>query len=595
MTLVAKKCFILFFLPLLSLASVQTLEQLEKAKQDLSRKEELYKNRRFLYQKGLRFSPAQAESTLLYGEWLIKQNGDTGRVAGTLLKGVAYYRAGNFDSSEACLEKVIAKTAHDPRFTREYINARNHLALLYLRTQHLSRARSLFAELLARAEEQGRREDIVKNTINLGLVYRSMGQPQKAINYFEKAVALDAGNDFVTANAYMNIGSLYSMMGEYKISNTYLKKALEIGSAGIPFSIAALNNMAANYKKINMPDSMAYFYQLSVSRAIPKNLSHQIILPLRELANHASAQGHYNKAESLFKQALTYAQKASIPREILNTHIETARFYLDWKKYDSSLKQSRHALELARRQNALLFLRDTYKTMAEAYDGLGDLRQAHLYLQRYTSLKESTDNVAGRRMRIDIRAGYDIDKEKERVRQAEKERQRTNIQLLFLAVFFAVLLLWSLRLYLRYRAKTREKAELESSMEQQQDVIRKLQEKIAAHNRREEKEGGYNNYILLKNNQKIDFCDLIYIKVDGHYLDYYTTLQEQPFIERQALKQLIPQLPRVLFIQIHRSYIVNISYIKSFSSRYLILKNGKEIKISRTFKPRLKEVFYSDN
>ncbi len=591
----ARKWLILFCFPLFSMASMQTVEQLEKIKTDIGRKEQLYKTRGYIYRKALRFPPAQADSTLFYAQMLLRQGNDTSRISGVLIKGIAHYRAGRFDSSAACLERVMTETANNAHFLPEYMNAKSHLALLYLRTQHLSRARTLFEELLRLAERKGLKEEAVKTNVNLGLVYRHMGQPRKAIGYFQRAIVLDSTNVFTTANAYMNIGALYAMMEEYGTADGYFRKALRNQVSGTPFSIAILNNLADNFKKRNLPDSMAYYYRLALSGALPQKLNHQIIRPLRELALYESERGRYQKAEKLFRQAQAHARDAHIPAEILNTYIETARFYLKWKKYEQSLQQGRHALEFARRQKTRLFLRDTYKTMAEAYDGLGDLQQAHLYLQRYTRLKDSTDTVARQRMRLDIRAGFDVEKEQERVRKAERENRKTHTKFLLLAVFFTLLLLLSIWLYLRYRKKTREKARLETSVERQQEVIRKLQEKIVAYNRVEERDGNYKNYILLKNNQKIDFCDLIYIKVDGHYLDYHTTLQEQPFIERQALKQIIPLLPRVLFIQIHRSYIVNISFIKSFSSRYLTLKNGREIKISRTYKPRLKEVLYSDN
>ncbi len=589
---ILKKWLLLLWLPLFSLTTAQTVEHLEKIKNELSRQERSYKNRKRIYNMALRFPPARADSTLFYGDVLIRQNNDTSRISGTLLKGIAYYRSGRFDSSRIFLKQVIKQSANKRFFLQDYMSAKSHLALLYLRTQKLSRAKTLFEELLRTAEKEGLKRNIISSSQNLGMIYRHLGQPRKAIDYFQKAIALDSNAVFTVANAYMSIADIYSTMEDYTMADSYYRKARKKQPPSPSFSVALFNNMAGNFKKMNRADSMVHYYNLALSTATPARQNHQIIRPLRELAIYESEQGNFNKAEELFQKALSVAQKITFPREALNTYIETARFYRQWGKYEQSLRQARQALKLAQDRKIRFLLRDTYKIMAGDYEALGKLEQAHASLLRHTALTDSIDNRARERIKMDIRAGYDLEKERERLKQTQRENRA---QLLILTVIFALLLSAGTGLYLSYRKKIEEKAELETSVKQQQERIKKLQLKIEDYNRRMEKESGHKAYILLKNNQKIEYADLIYIKVDGHYLDYYTTLQEQPFIERQALKNIISQLPPVLFIQIHRSYIVNISFIKSFSSHYLTLKSGREIKISRTYKPRLKEILYSDN
>lgn len=58
------------------------------------------------------------------------------------------------------------------------------------------------------------------------------------------------------------------------------------------------------------------------------------------------------------------------------------------------------------------------------------------------------------------------------------------------------------------------------------------------------------------------------------------------------LKDLLQRINSNLFIQIHRSYVVNLTYVKSFTSQFVILLDNKEIPLSRTYKKEFKIRFY---
>jgi DNA-binding LytR/AlgR family response regulator len=85
--------------------------------------------------------------------------------------------------------------------------------------------------------------------------------------------------------------------------------------------------------------------------------------------------------------------------------------------------------------------------------------------------------------------------------------------------------------------------------------------------------------------------DILYIASDGHYLDIYTSNKLKAEIDRNTIKEIKTQLPEHLFVQIHRKYLVNMLYIKSFNSQVVKLQNGTELKVSRTYKNNIKELF----
>jgi len=84
---------------------------------------------------------------------------------------------------------------------------------------------------------------------------------------------------------------------------------------------------------------------------------------------------------------------------------------------------------------------------------------------------------------------------------------------------------------------------------------------------------------------KVPFKDISHINANSVYVDIYTT--KEILIHRITLIELLKTLPPN-FIQVHRSYIVNIDYIKSYNSSFLSLEIGK-IPIGRAFKNQFQQ------
>ncbi|MCW8831706.1 MAG: LytTR family DNA-binding domain-containing protein [Colwellia sp.] len=101
--------------------------------------------------------------------------------------------------------------------------------------------------------------------------------------------------------------------------------------------------------------------------------------------------------------------------------------------------------------------------------------------------------------------------------------------------------------------------------------------------------------------------DIIWIDAAGDYMCVHTcnaahngmdNPQENTHILRKTMKQLEEHLDPKLFIRNHRSTIVNKEYIQKFCSQvngeyFLVLKNGKELKVSRSYKEKVKQAINS--
>jgi len=81
---------------------------------------------------------------------------------------------------------------------------------------------------------------------------------------------------------------------------------------------------------------------------------------------------------------------------------------------------------------------------------------------------------------------------------------------------------------------------------------------------------------------KINFSDIEYIEGLSEYVKIHT--HEKTYVPLAALKELVSQLPEDRFIRIHKSYIISIGCISSYTSQSVILTSGKNLPIGRSYK-----------
>ncbi|MBD0831748.1 LytR/AlgR family response regulator transcription factor [Aestuariibaculum sediminum] len=90
---------------------------------------------------------------------------------------------------------------------------------------------------------------------------------------------------------------------------------------------------------------------------------------------------------------------------------------------------------------------------------------------------------------------------------------------------------------------------------------------------------------------KIDFEDITYIESYSDYLKIHLT--NNTYITRETISAIEAKLPTDRFLRIHRSYIISLKHITSFTNEEIIIKN-KSLSISRSYKKdvlRLLETF----
>ncbi|KAA3650187.1 MAG: DNA-binding response regulator [Bacteroidetes bacterium] len=87
-------------------------------------------------------------------------------------------------------------------------------------------------------------------------------------------------------------------------------------------------------------------------------------------------------------------------------------------------------------------------------------------------------------------------------------------------------------------------------------------------------------------NVRLNVNAILYIQADGIYSNIVTT--DRKYLVRTSITAALADLPKEYFIQVHRSYIVNIKFVSSYK-RNIIFINEIQIPLSRSFKTTFRE------
>ncbi len=93
-----------------------------------------------------------------------------------------------------------------------------------------------------------------------------------------------------------------------------------------------------------------------------------------------------------------------------------------------------------------------------------------------------------------------------------------------------------------------------------------------------------NDFIFVRSDRKmvkINFSEINYIESLSDYIKFH--LKDKIIITRETISNIEAKLPQKEFIRIHRSYIVSISKINSFTNEFIEI-HKKALPISRSYK-----------
>lgn len=93
-----------------------------------------------------------------------------------------------------------------------------------------------------------------------------------------------------------------------------------------------------------------------------------------------------------------------------------------------------------------------------------------------------------------------------------------------------------------------------------------------------------NDFVFVRSDRKmlkVDFDSILYIESLSDYIKIH--LQNETIVTRETISTIEAKLPKHRFLRIHRSYIICVSKIQSFTNEYVTI-NSITLSISRSYK-----------
>ncbi|HEX9902052.1 MAG TPA: tetratricopeptide repeat-containing diguanylate cyclase [Acidobacteriota bacterium] len=304
---------------------------------------------------------------------------------------------------------------------------------------------------LSQAERAGAAGQTALALHLLGAIHLKLNRMPEALDYFYRAldIAVQENNKSQACLSLNEIGHVLSIQKNFREALTFQQKALEAArQTNNPDHIAnVLYDFGFTYLEMNRPEEALPLLRESVERDKTSDRTREIVAAISRLASADMEKKNHRHALRLFMDYLPLAEKAKLHQEML----------------------------------------DIYLKLADIYMRLGGPEISIGYLQKAYVLRDIMHEEEMVRLTREIQARYETDKRqkendilKRELRIKALDISQKGLQISFLLALSALVLLFVLILYNRYRFRLKAHQELEQANRQ----IQEKQVQLTGANRR---------------------------------------------------------------------------------------------------------------
>ena len=498
-------------------------------------------------------------------------NSDRAIFEGFFARGLSKYRSGRFDAAVLDYDSALRFSSKNTKeFYRSHTRTLRNQGIVLTRLSRYEEAKESFFTLIELAEQSGDEGGKAYAYNQLGVVAKYENRWEEAIDYYVKALtvadSLEIGR--LQYSLLTNLGIAQNALGMDKEAMKYQRMALRVASKlnDRTFIMRAKNNLAIEYRNQGTYDSAMMLFRENLLAERALNLKGEEPKTLQNIGNTYLLMKRYDSSISYLKNAHRQSLKTpDAQRQAQSVRLLGTAFF-ETSALDSALLCYDSALNIIVRKRLYSDLQQTYKKLAEVYEAMGDFKNANKFLKHETSLKDSLYSLEGLKTLNEILTKYEVSEKEEEIDKLSFYRK-----LLTPVGIGSIVLLISLLIVL-----TKWKRSKVMLMSENQELSKEI-------------EKSKTEILELKSRAIISVDEIVSIKADGHYLEFYLTSKSNPEIDRNRIKEVIEVLPSK-FVQIHRSYIVNIEHVKVKYADKVLLKDGQELPVSRTYKAALNKV-----
>lgn len=289
------------------------------------------------------------------GKAIALRLGDSSRVVkcGRNL-GIILNRLERFEAASGELLKVLP-IAKRLGLKEEYKSILNNLGLSYTFQANYDEALKFHFENLQLLEKGREMEGLVDTYNNIGLIYFKLKNPIQALDYYQKALAL---NDQIPVREierlFINIGLCYNLMGDFAKAEEFFLDAMESCGGGCTPDVLLEGNFG--------------------------------------LAQSSFFLKKYDVAKGLYEESLRLSRDNNNKRFEAENLLQLSRIDVLFKNYESAIHSLLQCKSLAINENYSEILIEVYKELSKVYNQTGDFQRASGFQNEYIHLKDSIYN-----------------------------------------------------------------------------------------------------------------------------------------------------------------------------------------------------------
>ncbi|CAH3162003.1 unnamed protein product [Pocillopora meandrina] len=233
---------------------------------------------------------------------------------------------------------------------------------------------------------------------NLGTVFESLGQYDKAEEYLQKALVIktEIGDRKGEATNYGNLGTVFKSLGQYDKAEEYLQKALvittEIGDRGGEAS--CYGNLGTVFESLGQYDKAEEYLQKAL--VIKTEIGDK-----REATNYGNlgtvflSVGQYDKAEEYLQKALVIQTEIGDRKGEATSYGNLGTVFMSLGQYDKAEEYLQKALVIQTEIGDRKGEATNYGNLGTVFLSVGQYDKAEEYLQKALGIKTEIGDRKG--------------------------------------------------------------------------------------------------------------------------------------------------------------------------------------------------------
>jgi tetratricopeptide (TPR) repeat protein len=420
----------------------------------------------------------------------------------------------NYDQIQEYAEKAL-KLSEDLKYSKGIAEAYNNLGIYYRSKGLYNLAIDYFFNSLEIMEKINDRNGIGRCYNLIGIVYYYLENYPLSLEYYNKAIEINIEqNDkkWIAGN-YNNLGMIYEKTGEYGLALEYYFKSLEANIELNNKNWIANNygNIGSLYQEMGNPKSLEYYFKRLHLNTELKDIN--------GIARSNFLIGKYFNAQSKMEEAITYLQRSYHLSDSIGNIQQT----------NLIAKELSYAFEASGR-------------FEEAYN----YHVIHKHLNDSLNLADNTQKIT----RLEMQYRFRKDKQ-----LTELKYQKNRLFLISGAVSLGILILISILLINRQRAKVKQNELEQKSLQLQNNLLKEeFHHKDKAFHDNVKYLLGKNELITKVSERLINEISLF--KKENQRIIEEVILELQSNIENEILDEF-----EVRFNQIHADFIEKLNKI----------------------------------